>query len=144
MVVKDFMYFGERECLQGLSNNWGSFLYTYILYLFSINTLLKAGFTVTVKSPNIIQRGSIFYAVSTSNLSCRWYSKYTVQPLHSTTFPSMRKSLMPMTKADHHKAAWRENLRTKSFPKGLCVFIEPHIFEPDETVLVEWDIATQT
>ena len=49
----------------------------------------------------------------------------------------MRKSVMSMTKADHHKA----DLRTKSLPIGLCAFIKSHIFEPDETVLAEWDIA---
>ena len=48
---------------------------------------------------------------------------------------------MSMTKADHHKAALCENIRTKTFPKGLCAFIELHIFEPDETVLAEWEIA---
>ena len=53
----------------------------------------------------------------------------------------MRKSLMSMTKADHHRAALRENLRTKEFPKGLCAYVQPHIFEPDEIVLAEWEIA---
>ena len=48
---------------------------------------------------------------------------------------------MSMTKANHHKAALRENLHTKQFPKGLCVYIEPHSFEPDELVMAEWDIA---
>ena len=46
-----------------------------------------------------------------------------------------------MTKADHHRAALRENLRTKEFPKGFCAHVQPHIFEPDEIVLAEWEIA---
>ena len=48
---------------------------------------------------------------------------------------------MSMTKADHHRVALRENLCTKTFPKGLCVYIKPHIFDPDELVMAEWDIT---
>ena len=53
----------------------------------------------------------------------------------------MRKSLMSMTKADHHKAASCENIHTKTFPKGLCAFIEPHIFEPPTALEPCWLIV---
>jgi len=46
-----------------------------------------------------------------------------------------------MTKANHHRAALWENLHTKEFPKGLCAYVQLHIFEPDEIVLAEWEIA---
>jgi len=48
---------------------------------------------------------------------------------------------MSMTNADHHRAALRENLHTKEFPKGLCAYVQLHIFEPDEIVLAGWEIA---
>jgi len=48
---------------------------------------------------------------------------------------------MSMTKADHHRAALQENLRTKEFPKEPCAYVQPHIFEPYNIVLAEWEIA---
>ena len=32
------------------------------------------------------------------------------------------------------------NLKGK-FPKGLCAYVQPHIFEPYNIVLAEWEIA---
>jgi len=32
------------------------------------------------------------------------------------------------------------NLKGK-FPKGLCAYVQPHTFEPDNIVLDEWEIA---
>jgi len=53
----------------------------------------------------------------------------------------MKTSLLLMTKADHHRAALKESLRTNKFPKGLTVHIQPHILEPDAVVLAEWSTA---
>jgi len=47
---------------------------------------------------------------------------------------------MSMTKAEYHRVVLRENLRTKEFPKELCAYVQPHIFETDEIVLAEWEI----
>ena len=46
-----------------------------------------------------------------------------------------------MTKANHHRAALKESLRTNNFLKGLTVQIQPHILEPDPAVLAEWNTA---
>ena len=53
----------------------------------------------------------------------------------------MKTSLLLMTKADHHRAALKESLRTNKFPKGLTVHIQPHILGPDPVVLAEWSTA---
>jgi len=46
-----------------------------------------------------------------------------------------------MTKANHHRAALKESLRTNNFPKGLTVQIQPYILEPNPVVLAEWNTA---
>jgi len=53
----------------------------------------------------------------------------------------MKILFLLMTKANHHRAALKESLRTNNFPKGLTVQIQPHILEPDPAVLAEWNAA---